>query len=216
LKQKYSKPELVAYDEPVDALVYAIVNENMSEADTQLAMKRFADYFIDLNDLRVSRAEEIVDVLGTDMPATRETALNLTRTLASIFERYNDVSLKALSRMGKKPARLVLEKLNGASTFVVDYCMLTSLHGHAIPLTRSMLDYLRSKKLVHPNADDHQIKGFLTRQIPASSGFEFYALLRRESEKRRARKKKKTTRKKKTTTKTKEMKKKTKTRKRSK
>jgi hypothetical protein len=102
------------------------------------------------------------------------------------------VSLEALKKIGKRPARQILEKLDGTSHFVVDYCMLTSLQGHAIPLTKGMIEYLTSKELVYPNADEQQIGGFLAKQISAKKGYEFYALLRRESEARKSKKKKKT------------------------
>jgi nucleoside phosphorylase len=60
--------------------------------------------------------------------------------------------------------------------------MLTSLQGHAIPLTETMIEYLRSNKLVQHNADYEEIEGFLAKQTPAEDAYEFYALLRRQSE----------------------------------
>ncbi|MHC4572778.1 MAG: hypothetical protein ACYS76_01380 [Planctomycetota bacterium] len=193
LKRKRSKVQRVVFDDAVDALVYAIVSERLSSAAAQSAIKAFGDYFADSNDLRVSRAEEVVEVLGRDTPLTRDIALTLTKALGAVFEKYNTVSLKALKKLGKKQARQILGKMNGVSAFAVDYCMLTALQGHAIPLTRNMIDYLRNNELVHPEADDQEIEGFLAKQISAENAHEFYALLRRESESRRARKKKKTT-----------------------
>jgi hypothetical protein len=195
LKRKYSRPQKVVYDDPVDALVYAVVAERMSEAATQAAVKRFADYFVDINDLRVSRAEEIIEVLRTNTPG-REIALTLTSALRAVFNKYNTISLKPLKKIGKKQAKQVLQKPISASPFVVDYCMLTSLQGHAIPLTETMIDYLRGNELVHADADRQQIEGFLAKQISAENAYEFYALLRRESDSRR----RKTTRKKKAKT----------------
>jgi len=191
LKRKYPKAKKLIYDEPVEALIHAIISEKMSETATQSAIKRFADYFVDWNDLRVSRLEEIVEVLGADTSVTRDIALALTSALGAVFDRYNMVSLKALKKIGKRPARQTLEKMNGLSRFVVSYCMLTSLHGHAIPLTKKMIDYLRSKQLIHPDADEQQIEGFLARQISAENAYGFYALLRRQSEARKAKKSKK-------------------------
>ena len=108
LKRKFPKPQKAVYDEPVEALIYAIVSEKMSERAAQSVTKRFADYFVVLYDLRVSRAEEIVEVLGSDTPVTRDIALALTRALGAVFDKYNTVSLKALNRVGKRPARQVL------------------------------------------------------------------------------------------------------------
>jgi len=198
LKGKRAKTEAVVYDEPADALVYAIISERLSGSAAQSALRRFDDYFVDLNDLRVSRAEEIVEVLGADTSVNRDIALALTRALGAVFDKYNTASLKALKKVGKRPAKQVLEKINGVSRFVVNYCMLTSLEGHAIPLTKKMIDYLRSNELVHPEADEQQIGGFLARQISAENAYEFYALLRHQSELRKARRNKKTARKAKT------------------
>jgi endonuclease III len=194
LKAKNPKVKKVVYDEPADALVYAIVGENMSGPATESVIKRFAGYFIDLNDLRVSQAEEILEVLGENTPNTRNMVSSLTRALRAVFDKYNCVSLETLKKIGKRPARQALEKMDGISRFVVNYCMLTSLQSHAIPLTKKMIEYLRNNQLVHPDADEQQIEGFLTKQIPAENAYEFYALLRRQSESRRRRDKKKTVR----------------------
>ena len=74
-----------------------------------------------------------------------------------------------------------------------------------MPLTAKMIKYLRNNELVNPDADEQQIGGFLAKQISAKNGYEFYALLRKESESAKAKKetKAKTTRKKTSKTKTK-------------
>jgi endonuclease III len=191
LKRKYPGVQKAIYDEPVDALVYAIISAELSEAAAQSAIKRLADYFVDWNDLRISRVEEIAEAIGPEASAARDIASALTTALRAVFSKYNMVSLKALYKMSKRPAKGVLEKIDGTNRFVVDYCMLTSLHGHAIPLTKKMIEYLRSNELVHEGADEREIEGFLARQISAENAYEFYSLLRRQSEARKAGKKKK-------------------------
>lgn len=196
LKRKYPKIQPVTHDDLVEALIYSIVSENLTARAAQTAMKRLAENFVDFNDLRVSRSEEIIETLGEDTPETKQIASSLTRALAAVFNRYNTLSLEALEKIGKRPAKQALGQMDGTSRFVVNYCVLTALHGHAIPLTSGMLEYLRDNELVHPDADEQEIEGFLTRQIPARNGYEFYRLLRIQSELRKGRKK--TTRKKKT------------------
>lgn len=195
LKAKHPKVKKATYDEPADAVVYAIVGENMNGPATESAIKRFADYFIDLNDLRVSQEEEIVEVLDEDTPVTKDTASNLTKALKAVFDQYNSVSLESLKKIGKRPARQVLEKMDGISHFAVNYCMLASLQSHSIPLTKRMIEYLRNNQLVDPDTDEQQIEGFLAKQISAENAYEFYVLLRRQSESRKTKKKKKTVRK---------------------
>ncbi|MCJ7729349.1 MAG: hypothetical protein MUO27_05690, partial [Sedimentisphaerales bacterium] len=181
-KRKYPGVQPVTHDDPVEALVYSIVSENLTARAAQTAMKRLVENFADFNDLRVSRSEEIVEALGENTPETKQIASSLTKALAAAFNRYHTLSLEALKKLGKRPARQILEQMDGTSRFVVNYCVLTALHGHAIPLTKKMLEYLRDNKLVHPNADEQEIEGFLTRQIPAHNGYEFYHLLRAQSE----------------------------------
>ena len=202
LGRKYPKVQKVVHEQVVDAVAFAVISAKLSEKATVSAIKRFADYFVDWNDLRVSRAEEIAEALGEDTPVTRDIALTITRILQSIFNEYHKVSLEALKKIGKRPAKQALEKIDGTSRYIVDYCLLASLNGHAIPLTEKMIKYLRSNELVDPEADEQQIGGFLAKQISAKNGYEFYALLRRESEARKGRKNKrpKTTPKKKTKT----------------
>ncbi len=209
LNRKYPKAQKVSHEEVEHAVVYAIMSENMSEKAAQSAFRRFADCFVDLNDLRVSRSDEIIDMLSEDTPVTRDIASTITRVLNGIFNDYHKVSLESLKKVGKRPAKQILEKIDGISRFVVDYCMLTSLLGHAIPLTKTMVEYLKSNELVNPEADEEQIEGFLAKQISAKNGYDFYTLLRRESETKKGRKKSKakTTSKKKTQTKTKTKKK---------
>jgi len=203
LSRKYPKAQKVSYDKVIDAIIYAVISAEMSEKQTESVIRRFTDYFVDWNDLRVSRAEEIVEVLGKDTSATMDIALTITRILNSIFSEYHQVDLESLKKIGKRPAKQALEKIDGISRYMVEYCLLTALGGHAIPLTDRMIKYLRNNELVNPDADDQQIGGFLAKQISAKNGYEFYALLRHESESTRVKKKTKTktTRKKKTKTK---------------
>jgi endonuclease III len=192
LKRKYPKVREVSHETVVDAVIYSVISERMSDKATESAIKGFDEYFVDLNDLRVSRMEEIIDVLGENTPVTREIASEITKVLQAIFNEYHKVSLEALKKLGKRPARQILEKIDGISCFVVDYCMLMSLRGHAIPLTEGMIQYLKRNDLVDSGANEQQISGFLTKQISAKNGYEFYTLLRRESETSKGRKKTRT------------------------
>jgi len=202
LKRAQPKVEKTSYDDPIDALIYGIVSERISETATQRAMKGFRETFVDWNDLRVSRVEEIVEVLHEDTAVNRTTAFALTTALRAIFDEYHTLSLQNLKKVGKRPAKQALESLEGTDPYVVGYCMLTSLQGHAIPLTGQMADYLKQHEVVDPEADEQDIEGFLTRQVAAKNAYEFYALLRRESESPKVVKtRKKTTTRKKTKTK---------------
>ncbi len=199
-----SKVSTRSFDDPVEAIVYAIVSENMDWAETKSMIRKMKRHFIDLNDLRVSREEEIMDVLGETGDKTLKTASTMRQVLEAILTKYNIVSLNKLKEIGKRQAKKELEEFDGLSSFAANYCFLTSLGGHAVPLTSGMIEYLKDNDLVHPKSKDSDIEGFLERQISAANAYEFYRLLKEES--RKAAKAKKKAAKKKASKKTKKKK----------
>lgn len=182
LKQQGTTGDIPDYADPVDAVVFALMSENMAAGMSGRVFKRIQNHFVDYNDLRVSRHEEILDVLKTDSSKMEQSARAITQTLNSIFEKYDRVSLEPLTHEGKRQAHKELAEIGGITPFAVSYCFLTVLGGHAIPLTAKMLDYLRENKLVHPDATAAEIAGFLERQIGAADAYSFYTLLRDEAE----------------------------------
>jgi len=195
LKAKGDKIRVLSFDDPIDSLVYGIVAEKASSSRARGASKQFSRHFVDLNDLRVARPEEIVEVFGKDSADLRQAANTLIRVLGAIFEKQSDLTLEPLKKLGKRQAKQELEAIDGITHFAANFSMLTVLQGHAVPLTRKMIAYLKANELVCPEADDHDIEGFLTKQISAKDGYAFYSLLRSESEspqinKRKAAKKK--------------------------
>jgi endonuclease III len=183
LKRKYKKPPEVSYEDPVEALVYAIISEERTISESKKIMKKIQKEFVDFNDLRVALREEIVEILDGDIQQARNTALFLSKSLGSVFKENNMTSLIDLVDMGKRDARGMLDDIDSVSDFVVEYVFLTGLDGHAIPITDAMVRYLRHKELVHPDADRKDIEGFLSRVISADDAYEFYYFLRTESEK---------------------------------
>jgi hypothetical protein len=204
LKKKHPSPKVPDYKDPIESVVYAIVSEHTSLTEAKSAIRKIKNHFVDYNDLRVSRPEEITDILKLAAEPAAKIAVSLTTVLNAVFTRYDMVSLVGLFEVGKRQARKELQELKCFSEFVLGYCFLTSLKGHAIPLTERMAEFLHESELVYPSAKTHAIEGFLERQISTANGFLFYTLLRLEAEKtkKKAVKKKKPAAKKKVVKKT--------------
>ena len=182
LKRVHSKVEKTIYEDPAEALICGIICERLSESATSRALREMRTAFVDWNDLRVARVQEIVEAMGANSTKCRAAASALTAALRGIFDEHHKISLAILKKLGKRPAREGLEKIDGVSRFVINYCMLTSMQAHAVPLTQEMIEYLRKHGAIAPDADEEEVEGFLTRQVAAKDAYEFYALLRRESE----------------------------------
>jgi endonuclease III len=190
LKRASPGVERTIYEDPAEALVCGIISERRSESATQRALKEIGKAFVDWNDLRVAHVEEVAEALGGNSASCRATALALTTVLRGIFDEHHRISLQTLKKLGKRPARQGLEKLGGVSRFVINYCLLTALEAHAIPMTGDMVEYLKRHEIIEADADEEDIEGFLVRHVAAKDAYEFYTLLRRESESSRGAKKK--------------------------
>jgi endonuclease III len=182
LKRAQPPIEKVTYEDPIEAAIYGIISEHRSDSAAQRAIKRLRETFVDWNDLRVSRIEEVAEILQNDAATDRAVAAALVSVLRTVFDEHHVMSLMALKKQGKRPAKQILDDLQGVSPFVVDYCMLTALEGHAVPLTAGMTRYLKDNGIVDTEASEQEVEGFLTRHIAAKDAYEFYGLLRRESE----------------------------------
>lgn len=182
LKRAHPEVEKTTYEDPVEALICGILSERVTEAAGQKAFREISKAFVDWNDLRVSRVEEVAEALGRKTATGRATAVTLTAVLRRIFDEHHKISLQPLKKLGKRPARQDLEKIDGISRFVLNYCLLTSLEAHAIPVTEQMAGYLKQNGIIDAGADEEDLEGFLTRCVSAKDAYEFYALLRRESE----------------------------------
>lgn len=184
LKRAHGRQEPVHYDEPVRALVHACLAESALEEEVAKLHEEIHRHFVDLNDLRVCRREEMLDIMGSWIPEEkkRDTAGRLTTLLNSIFNRWDKMSLEELREMGKREARKEIESLEGADAYLTAYCMLTALDAHAVPLTERMIAYLREQGLVDPEASDADILAFVERHVAAKDAMLFYQLLRREAE----------------------------------
>jgi endonuclease III len=182
LKRKSGNHLMPQYADPIDAVVYALVSEHVTEPVSDRIYKRMMKHFVNLNDLRVSRREEILDVFGDSFEMADNVAASVSRVLNTIFEKKNAVNLTILNHDGKRQAHKELSEIEGITPFAVSYCFLTAMGGHAIPLNAAMLQYLRDGQLVYPGATDAEIAGFLERQIAAADAYNFYMLLRQEAE----------------------------------
>jgi endonuclease III len=86
LKRAHPKVETTTYDDPIEALIHGIISEHIAESTAQRAMKEFRQTFVDWNDLRVARPEEIVEILQEDTAVSRAAALALTSALRAVFD----------------------------------------------------------------------------------------------------------------------------------
>jgi endonuclease III len=182
LKKGDEKPKKTIYQNPVEAIIFAALCENSNESSARSALRKIQSHFVDFNDLRVARIEEIIEVICPDITEPEKCAAKLASILNAIFQKYDCLTLEDLITTGKRSAKETLEKFNGMTAFVSAYVMLTVINAHIIPLTQKMVQYLKTYGAIDPQLETDQITAFVERQVSAANAYAFYAAVRHDSE----------------------------------
>lgn len=169
--------EDVPEHDPTTELIMASLAQRTTESRARYALSRLQSCFADYNELRVSRPEDIADILGKTFPEAREVGRQITMLLRAVYDKRDHLDLSDLIGMGKREARQYLSELNGSSDYVTARVMLCSLKGHAFPVCDSMLAMLRTEGIVADAATLAEVQGFMERHIPARQGRKLFAQL---------------------------------------
>jgi endonuclease III len=159
--------------DPLEQLMFAQLSWDATSGNAQKAARKLAEQMTDLNEVRVSTPREIAAVIRDCVPNPMECARAISRSLNSIFQRENLVSLGPLQEKGRREARQYLETLDGVNAHASASVLLWSLGAHAIPVNQRLLRALRKEELVDPDADGPQVQAFLERHVAAAEARTF-------------------------------------------
>jgi len=188
LKRKYPAPAKCEPAEPATTLILGCLSEFTTEAKARTALNKVRGSFVDYNELRVSRPDEVVDVLGKGYPKALEVAARMVTLLKQIYDKYDSVDLAFLGEMGKRDAKTALEKLENITPYIIARVMLFSQSAHAFPVHAQMLEMLQRENVVDPQTGINEVQSFLERQINARNIYKTYYFLRRHADAMRSRK----------------------------
>jgi hypothetical protein len=186
-KQYKSKTTLKPFEneDKVDTLVFSVLYEHLSIDDAQSCADLMRKQFVDWNDLRVSRMEEVLDVLSpANLPVEKKKAVaqQLIKSLNCVFDKYDRISFEDIDELGKRQANQELTTLEAFTPFMIDFLMLNFKGSHSLPINASMAEYARKNALVHPDSQDSDVSSFLQRQISVDDVYDFYLTLRQQCE----------------------------------
>ncbi len=176
LKQHYKAVHVPGDRSLLEHMLYACCLENASYEAAEKMFEHLRKSFFDWNEVRVSTVMELSEAMHT-LPDPAAAASNLKRILQGTFESTYSFDLETLKKQNIGAGIKELEKLGGASAFVVGYATHAALDGHAIPLDRGVLDVLYVVGIIsQAEAESGKVSG-LERAIPKSKGAEFSSLL---------------------------------------
>jgi len=170
-------PELDEYD-VTTTMIVACLSQYTTESKARTALKKLRYEFVDFNEVRVSRADDVAEVLGKNFSHGKEVAQQIISLLREIFELQDSLELEKLRDMGKREAKNFLEKLESSSPYVISRVMLCALGAHAFPVHDQLLEMLREEEVINPSSDAADVQGFLERHLSVKTVKKTYDLLR--------------------------------------
>ena len=178
LRKAYAPPPPAQLPtDPVTEMIWSALLEDSSEGTAKVGMSRLTSHYVDFNELRVSRPEEIAESLPNTMTDARPRATRLTRWLQVVFDKFDTLDIRELREQSKRDARNFVAGLPEMTAFVEGRLCLMALNIHAIPVDRALVTILRDREAAHPEADPRDAQGFLERVVPAKDAVEVAMLL---------------------------------------
>lgn len=176
LKKQY-KPAVPRGDRPVlETLLFACCLENAPHDVAERVFSAVRSSFFDWNEIRVTTVKELAEVMS-DLPDANAAAANLKGVLQNTFESEYCFDLEGIKKKNLGDAIKRLQKLDGASPFVVSYATQVALGGHSIPIDRGALGVLYALGIITDAEYATNTVHGLERAIPKNKGQEFGALL---------------------------------------
>jgi len=173
---KHYKPVAPVERPVLEQLLFACLLENAHYEPAEEALAAVTDAFYDLNEIRVSTAQELAQVFRR-LPQAETAARRLRLALQNVFESSYAFDLENLRKLKLGQATEQLEKQAKVSPFAVAYVTQVSLAGHAIPMDAGTLDALAVLGLVDGKSKRKRTVPGIIRAIPKSRGIEFASLL---------------------------------------
>ena len=176
LKQHFT-PVAPPGDRPLlEHMLYACCLENAPFESADKVYDHLHKAFFDWNEVRVSTLTELTEAMHS-LPNPSASASNLKRILQAVFESTYSFEIEGIKKQNIGQAVKQLEKLGGASPFVVAYVTQAALAGHSIPLGRGALDVLYLLGIINQAESQTGKVSGLERAIPKNKGIEFGSLL---------------------------------------
>lgn len=181
LRREFGKCEVDGVDDVARQLLRLVLMEEATASAVQDAERRIDAAFVDLNELRVSLAKEIAEVMPR-MPHAEEKAARLVRLFNAMFLKHNTMDWSFVRTLGVRDLRQYVERVDGGGPVLAAAAVLLFTDGHAVPADADVRRVLSRLELIEPQDDAATVQTFLERAVKSDEGLETWALFRRLAE----------------------------------
>jgi endonuclease III len=180
LKSARQKRKNIEEAPPRDATTQLAVSFFQWQATRDLAEQAIGQVLaemVDINELRVSHLEEIVEVVGADYPLIEERVPRMRDALNEVFRREHGIDMASVEGKSKKDQRAYLETLPGAPPYVVSQVMLLAFGGHAVPVDEKLLALLVREGVLAEGLTCAEAEAQLMKHVKAADALDTHLVL---------------------------------------
>lgn len=163
--------------DPVTQLVVGFLQWEATHKQAENAFKRIMQIMVDNNDLRVSHAYQIIELIGPNYPRVEERVARMKDALQEIYVREHGIHPASIAEKTKKDIRAYYDTLPGMTPYVSAMVLLLCYGAHNIPCDQRLASRLREEGVVDKTATPEQIEHFLERQIKAGEAIDAHLRL---------------------------------------
>lgn len=163
--------------EPIAELVVSFLAWNATVRQADTAFGKIMAQVVDLNELRVSHANEIIELIGVRYPDAQHRVIRLLQSMMEIFDREHDYKMGSLGSRSKREQREYLDTLPGIPSFVAARVALLSFGAHAMPVDDRLLTLLIKEGVFESGTTPAEAESWLTRQVKAGDSMQSYLAL---------------------------------------
>ncbi|MEM6256797.1 MAG: hypothetical protein AAGI37_00615 [Planctomycetota bacterium] len=163
--------------EPIAELVVSFLTWNATSRQADTAFGKIMAQVVDLNELRVSHANEVVELIGVRYPDAQHRVIRLLQSMMEIFEREHDYKMGSLATRSKRELREYLDTLPGIPPYVAARVALLAFGAHAMPVDDRLLILLIKAGVFEAGTTPADAEAWLSRQVKAGDALDAYAVL---------------------------------------
>jgi len=174
LQKAYGRPAEPTVRPPLDHLIYEHLVDELGRRQAGTAMDILQREFVDWNEVRVSRDNELAKAL-TDVGLTTEQSARLRRVLSALFERTNSMSLEELKGKTQHEIDSVLGVLAVSKRAAATTAFLT-LGANVLAMPPEALRVLQRLAVMGEEATADEALEELANVVAAADRADFYWL----------------------------------------
>ncbi|MEM9345455.1 MAG: hypothetical protein AAGB26_02435 [Planctomycetota bacterium] len=163
--------------EPIAELVVSFLTWNATSRQADTAFGKIMAQVVDLNELRVSHANEVIELIGVRYPDAQHRVIRLLQSMMEIFEREHDYKMGSLATRSKRELREYLDTLPGIPSYVAARVALLAFGAHAMPVDDRLLTLLIKAGVFEAGTTPGDAEAWLSRQVKAGDALDAYVAL---------------------------------------